>query len=434
MRTPLPRLAAVGLILVLAWAQGQADVPAAEPEVREVARAVVEVGPAVLGPVPDWAIAGFNYGNSMRVVGYEDAFADVRTGTLRYPPGNQADEIHVGRHDLAALMMNVALLGRPAVLMVVNLFGGTPEGAAELARLAHELDIPVHAWEIGNEPDLYATNRGDPSWTPRRWCAAFRDFAAAVREVDPAARFAGPGVSGSRPSGEDFLRDVLRECGDAIDILTWHVYPTDGTASDEEALATSQQFTEEFARYRAWAADPEANPLGFRRELQFGVTEFGLSWRSPAFRHLEDMTAALWLADVLGRMTRERLDVSHYFALQAMGGHGLIDVGGWVRPTYHVYEMLSSFRGEALDVRAPHPLNAYAVRTASGMEILLVNTGAVAFQVELVPRPSGAMEVATLADPVFEARQEVDVRVLAAGEPVLVPARAVVHLTAPAVP
>lgn len=425
----LARVAAllVSCVLVSASALAQ-DGPAAEPTAVSV-----RIGAEPLGSVPPLATAGFNYGNAMQVVGYEDRFDAIRVQALRFPPGNQADEIVLGRPDLDLLAINLGLLGNPPVMMVANLFGGTPEQAAELARLARELGIDVSAWEIGNEPDLYAQNRNGPSWTPAKYCERFRAYADAIRTVEPDAVFAGPAVSGARPSGASYLRDVIAACGDAIDILTWHIYPTDGTWDDAAALATSGYFAEEFSRFRAWAADPTVNPLGHDRNHAFGVTEFGLSWRSPAYRHLEDMTATLWLADVLGQMTRERLDMSHYFTLQGMGGHGLIDVGGWVRPTYWLYEMLADFVGEALPAEADAPLRAYAVRGDSAVEILLVNrsTEALAADVTLPAGAAGSLEARTLTEAGFDATGEPDRATLAAGAPVPVPARSIVVLRLP---
>ncbi|MEW6047042.1 MAG: hypothetical protein AB1609_11250, partial [Bacillota bacterium] len=37
-------------------------------------------------------------------------------------------------------------------------------------------------------------------------------------------------------------------------------------------------------------------------QVGIGITEYGLSWRTPSFRHLADFTAALWTADVAGRI------------------------------------------------------------------------------------------------------------------------------------
>ena len=415
-------------MLPLSVGRAQDGAPADPP--REV---TVRVGAAPLGPVPELATGGFNYGNAMQVVGYEELFDAIRVSGLRFPPGNQADEITLRRPDLELLKINLGLLGDPPVILVANLFGGTPDQAADLARLAQELGIEVQAWEIGNEPNLYATNRSDPSWTPDKYCERFRAYAAAIREVDSDAVFAGPAVSGGRPEGEVYFRDVLAACGDAIDILTWHVYPTDGTWDDASALATSDAVTEEIRRYRAWAADPTANPLGHDRAYAFGITEFGLSWRSPQFRHLEDMTATLWLADVLGQIARERLDMSHYFTLQGTGGHGLIDVGGWVRPTYWLYRMLGAFTGHALSVDTDEPLRAYAVDSGDALQMLLVNRSLepLAAHLDLPGASNEPIAAQTLTEAGFDETLEPATETLDPHGSVPVPARSVVVLTVP---
>lgn len=438
--THLAAIATACVVLAVAAFAGGAvalaqDPPTEAPTDAPVVRAVV--GATSLGEIPRHAISGVNLGNAMELVSGRDAVVRLRIETVRFPPGNQADEIRLGDADLAALAANLQLLGNPSVLMVANLFGGTPEQAADLARRVAAFDIEVAAWEIGNEPDLYASNRNRPSWTPERWCASFRAFGAAIREVDPDVPLAGPAVSGARPGGERFLREALRLCGDAIDVLSWHVYPTDGGWDDADALATARTVDREIARYRRWIADPARNPLGHEREIGLAVTEFGLSWRSASYRHLEDMTAALWLADVLGTMASERLDASHYFALQATGGHGLIDVGGWIRPTYHVAAMLADFVGEALPVTletpdGPSALRAYAARHDGGLEVLLVNPGETDLAVALAP-PSGhatTFDLSVLDDAIFDAANGPEARTATADVPFSVPARAVVHLRA----
>ena len=418
-QVPLRRLHLLPLLLPLlgvGWAQ-----PTAE----------VRVGAQPQGEVPPLATSGFNYGNSMLVVGSEAEYDAIRVESLRFPPGNQADEIAVGETDLAALELNRGLLGGPPVLMVVNLFGGSPEQAADLARLTQEMGIPVLAWEIGNEPDLYASNRGDASWTPERYCAEFRRFREVLHQVDPEYLLAGPAVSGARPGGEEYLREVLLRCGDVIDILSWHIYPTDGTWSDDAALRTSSQFTSEYRRYQAWANDPETNPLGWERQLKLAVTEFGLSWRSASYRHLEDMTATLWLADVLGQMTSERLYLSSYFTLQGMGGHGLIGTGGWVRPTYHLYRMLAGFSGTVLPVSAEPPLEAYATSSDS-LRLLLVNPSEteVLAHLRFETGTAAELQVTTLSEAIFDELLEPMTTSAPSDQPLLVPGRAVVLVRA----
>lgn len=385
------------------------------------------------GDISPHAITGFNYGNMMRVVGFEDEFGALNLQALRFPPGNQADETALSPAVIDAFRMQWELLGRPRLLIIANLFQGTPEDAAAAASYFAEAGMPVEAWAIGNEPDLYATNRGDPSWTPEKYCQRFRDYREALLEVNSDYLITGPAVSGSRPLGQDYLREVLYLCGDVIDVLTWHVYPTDGTWDDDSALATSSQVGEEIRRFRGWLSDPEMNPwprprinpLGHGRDIGTAITEFGLSWRTPNYRHLEDMIAALWLADVLGQMATEGLDESYYFTLQGLGGHGLIDNTGWVRSTYHVFEMLSDFTGEALTVELEAPVSAYAARNERGLQVLLVNRATEDAQVVLEAGLEGDVEIKTLNDEIFDELWGYQVTVQGANAAISVPARSV---------
>ncbi len=372
-------------------------------------RSTVTLGELSGAQVAPQAISGFNYGNMMRVVGWEERFAALNLTNIRFPPGNVADEHALNRAALEALLQNWRLLGQPEVTFVVNLFTGDPHQTRQAVTMLLEAEVPVTLWELGNEPDLFASNRKDPSWTPQRYCREFRSHGAAIRELVPDALLAGPGVSGSRPSALDYLREVLTACGDVIDVLTFHLYPTDGTWSDAEALATSSLATDEIGLLRTWLRDPTVNPLGHERHIPLGVTEFGLSWRTPNYRHLEDVTATLWLADTLGRLAVEGVSVSHYFALQGLGGHGLLDTSGWVRPTWHLYHLLAGFRGQILPATVTHApgVSAYASYDAGRLTLLLVNRSAADVELSLeLPGEAASLRQRTISQASYEISDE----------------------------
>jgi hypothetical protein len=389
----------------------------------------------VLGPTAPIApetITGFNVAIAMTLALHLDEFGAMTIRSVRFPPGNDADDKVVNPAAMDAFRLQWTLLGEPDVLFVANFFEG-PEHAAEVARYLAATGVPVRWWSVGNEPDLYPRNRMDPSWTAEVYCERFRELRAAVQAVQPDAVMTGPAVSGSRPSALGYLREVLGRCGDVIDVLTWHVYPTDGTWSDEAALATARSVGQEIALLRGWLADPDVNPLGFERDIGLAITEFGLSWRTSMYRHLEDQVAALWLADALGQMATHGLDASHYFALQAMGGHGLIDRGGWIRPTYYVYAMLADFAGWAHAVEgADERLGAYAAADGDALRVLLVNRSsddvevAWAFAAEAAGYAAPHLEVTTLVDAVGDDAPGLLHATHAVAEPLVVPARAVV--------
>lgn len=390
----------------------------------------LRVGEAI-GPVSPDAITGFNFGLAMPVALHLDEFGALTIRSLRFPPGNDADDRPLTADMTHALTTPWRLLGEPPLHVVLNYFEG-PAHAAEVVRRFAETGLRVRWWAVGNEPDLYPRNRMDERWTAEVYCERFREMRAAVRALDPAAIMTGPAVSGSRPSALTYLREVLGRCGDVIDVLTWHVYPTDGTWSDEAALATARTVGDEIALLRGWLRDPEVNPLGFERDIGLAITEFGLSWRTAMFRHLEDQTAAVWLADALGQMAALGLDLGQYFALQSMGGHGLIDRGGWVRPTYHVYAMLAGFAGTAHAVEgADERLGAYAAATDDALRVLLVNRSLEPLQVALaLTDPPEVLFVATLDEAGFDEALDHDRAEQPADQPVQVPARSVVVIRA----
>ncbi len=397
--------------------------------------AIVTVGDS-LGEPPETAIGGMNHGIFMNVLDYREDFVQLNITSLRYPPGNIADEQAMSELTARDFSLQWRLLGADKpVLVVANLFSGTAEQAASTIQAFIEADIPLLGVSIGNEPDLYATNRASPEWTAVRYCEAFREYQAAIHATKPTIKLAGPSVSGA-PQAENYLAEVLRLCGDVIDILTWHIYPTDGSASDEVALASSSQVGETIRRYRAWVSDPQRNPLGYSRDIQLGITEFGLSWRSNTYRHLQDTIATLWLADALGQIVTEKLDMSHYFALQGTGGHGLIDNAAWRRPTYYLFEILKDFHGEALTVRSSLPeLRAYAVKTPENLQLLLINmsAGDMTVRLELPPNtPDQQISRKLLSDDTYEIYDDsvaYKTDIQEPGKPTTVPARALVLLT-----
>jgi hypothetical protein len=390
----------------------------------------LRVGPP-LGAISPDAITGFNFGLSMPVALHPDEFGALDLRSLRFPPGNDADDKPLSDDMAHALTTPWRLLEEPDLHVVLNFFEG-PEHAVEVVRRFDELGLRVRWWAVGNEPDLYPRNRMDPSWTAEVYCERFREVRAAVRALVPDAVMTGPAVSGSRPSGLAYLREVLGRCGDVIDVLTWHVYPTDGTWDDDAALATARSVGAEIRELRGWLTDPEINPLGYQRDVGLAITEFGLSWRTSMYRHLEDQTAALWLADALGQMATLDLDLGQYFALQSMGGHGLIDRGGWVRPTYHVYAMLAGFGGIALAVEgADDRLGAYAAEDGTALRILLVNRSSDDLEVALDAADLPAtLAVATLDEAGFDLALDHARAERPASLPVPVPARSVVVIHA----
>lgn len=355
------------------------------------APATLTLGASKPAPLPPTVIGGFNYGNWMPVVEAKKDLRSVAPSLLRFPGGNVGDENDLTAASLVPLKSNLELLTTgptpPALMVQTRVFGGkpgaknTPQDAAQAARDAQAANLKVAYWEIGNEPDLFSVNRGDASWTPQRYCAAFRAQRRAILQVDPAAKFAGPAVSNTGDKAADFLEQFVKGCGDIVDLLTWHEYPSDGLSSDADALTSVSVIDRDVKRFRALMDSQAGNPLGYTRRTPLGVTEYSLSYVSGRPRHLSDQVGALWAAEATLRLAENGASVAAYFALQATGGHGLVDLAGIPRPTLYAFQQLHAFTGSGLAISSDDPaLWTHAAQGGALLTVLVTNTAAEAHQ------------------------------------------------------
>ncbi|MES2933455.1 MAG: hypothetical protein V4805_08220 [Pseudomonadota bacterium] len=344
------------------------------------APATLEIGAETGKQFTDYVMANFNFGNWMQVYDFTKQFKEVKPAVLRFPGGNVGDENDLTKDVLDVFVINQKLLEAPVSIIHTRVFAtkadskNKPQDAADAVIAAHKLGIHPAYWEIGNEFDLFSSNRGDPSWTPERYCATFRAQREAILKVDPTAKFAGPAVSNTSARPEGMLEGVVAACGDVIDMLTWHIYPTDGKMSEEDALDTIVEVDTSMERHRKLWADKTANPLGYQRTIQFGVTEFGLSWQSRNERLIADQTGALWAAEAAMRLAEGGAEHASYFALQATHGHGILGTSGEPRPTFYAYKLMKDLRGAAVAVKASDEnLWVHAAKKGKQLTLSVIN-------------------------------------------------------------
>lgn len=345
--------------------------------------ATVTPSGTALAPILPASVSAFNLGNWMPVVEATDALNALQPAALRWPGGNVGDEQNRTPEALQTLQSSWTLLGRPPLMLQTRVFsreagnlGGeaarnTPEDAAELVRMAQALGLDVAYYEIGNEPDLYATNRSDPSWTPQKYCGVVRAQRAAILKVDPAAKIAGPAVSNPGP----YLDAAIQECGDAFDLLTWHLYPSNGDGTDAEAFASIRKVTDTIGRVERLWADPASNPRGHGKPLAQGVTEYAQSYRSDRATHLSDAVGGLWAAEAALRLSEGGAVFNTYFSLMATGNHGLLDDAGFPRMAYAAFRELAHYRGQTFGVTSDDPdVWVHAAQQGKLLTVFAINT------------------------------------------------------------
>jgi hypothetical protein len=391
-----------------------------------------------LAPARRNVLSGFNFGNWMQVADFTEDLKAVKPAELRFPGGNIGDENDLTDHSLAAFQANLGFLGKPPAVIQTRVFQGSnsiqhepaknrPEDAADAVRWAKARNIQVAYWEIGNEPDLFAVTRGDPSWNAERYCQVFRAQAAAIKAVDPSARVAGPAVSGGVPGRDKFLAEFVKGCGDVVDILTWHIYPTDGQRDDEQAFATVSEADQTIASYRKLLQDPARNPKGFQRKVDLGLTEYGLSWFSSRMHHLTDMPAAMWAMEMAFRLDEQGIVSAHYFALQGTAGHGLLDQAGVKRPTWYAFDVLSHLSGQLVPATTgDEALWSHAALDGDRLDVVLTNRATTARTLPVAVPGFTLRHAASFDAAVVDAEQPM--ARLAVGPTVTLPPRSVVHL------
>ncbi|MCX7821043.1 MAG: hypothetical protein N2258_05140, partial [Brevinematales bacterium] len=301
----------------------------------------VEFTTAVVKP---YSIRGMNFNNSMQLAKVVDKANALKIPTITYPAGNIGDTQDMNREmDFSFLSLQLSMFEKqPFIFVQTRVFGGTVEGAIQSVKNAEKVGIKVDVWSIGNEPDLYHRAHA-PEWTPEYYAKVFREQTTALKAYKKDIKVAGPMVSQPK---DEWIKVFIKECGDLVDVLAWHWYPTSGDATDEMALATAPDIKEQIQRYRSWLKDPNMNPKGYKRDIKLALTEYAIHWNTPNKRHLGDMVGAMWLAEVLGYLAMEEIDFSHYFCFGEYGGHSLFEPGNYKpRPSYWVFNFYANYFG-----------------------------------------------------------------------------------------
>ncbi|MEP7133774.1 MAG: hypothetical protein ABI904_02460 [Chloroflexota bacterium] len=320
-----------------------------------------------------------------------DAFQktiDLGVTFIRWPGGNWGD-----RNDIRTLMIDtyigeVRKIGaEPSISVRVP--GGSPGRAAELVRYVNiTKGYGVKYWNIGNEPNLYDNDpalNNDVKWTPQLYAKVWREFATAMRAVDPTILFYGPDISqfigdstAAPTEGDalDYLKEFLRVDGDMVNIVTVHRYPfptcsncgnptwvqlRDNTAEWDNTLPNLRRIIKEITG----------------KELPVGVTEYNSNYSNAvgADTSPDSFYNALWLADVYGRLVRQRPEMLAYWLLKNNdGGAGLLTSFD-VRPSYYSFVMWKKFGNHLLAASSDTQYTSvYASKTEDGtVTVMLVN-------------------------------------------------------------
>lgn len=320
---------------------------------------------------------------------------DLGITFLRWPGGNWGDQNDFTQIQFNTYMGIARNMTGAEPSITVRLLGSTPEKAADIVRKANiEKGAGIKYWNIGNEPDLYIIS--NPEWTPEYFAKRWREFATAMKAVDPNIILYGPDISdfvgdpGKFDPREliyrngkkleytkiDYLTEFLKVNSDLVDIVTIHRYPfplrpTDNLPSWEQLRDNTSQWDRILPNLR------RVIKVTTGKDYPMGVTEFNSNASNVAGGKTspDSFYNSLWLADVLGRMIREKPEILAYWILKSpTAGHGLMDSYN-LRPTYYIYQLYKNFSGHLLDASSDTPyVSIFASRKDDGsIALILVN-------------------------------------------------------------
>jgi hypothetical protein len=303
--------------------------------------------------------------------------------TLSFPGGNYGDQYDLQTYQVDQFVAYCRTLGAEPRI-VVRLKGSTPAKAAETVKYANvTMGYAVKYWGIGNEADLYAND--DPSYTVDKYNTEWREFALAMRAVDPAIKLIGPDVSQFTANPTDaymkarvaWVSSFLKANGDLVDIVSIHRYPLPkdvGTPITVDDLrAGGKEWDQIIPALRALIKSQTG------KDLPVAVTEINSSWAASTGTDwsLDSHMNAIWFADVLGRLIEQKVDMVDQFALSTQYGI----VGGLgVNPIYYDYLMYRQFGTELVRSASDDSLvSVYASKRSDGtLAVMIVNLSATA--------------------------------------------------------
>ena len=338
-------------------------------------------------------IYGSNYGPWLSVsFPMLEAAYDSGITILRFPAGSWGDHNDVKPYQIDQFMDFANKVGATA-LFSVRLLDGTPEQAAEMVRYSNiEKKYNVQYWNIGNEPTLYngeLKNRGE-TYDVNRFNQEWRTFAEAMKKVDPTIKLVGPEInqfSHSTAPGattnfgewdETWMIEFLKANGDLVDIVSFHRYPfpatrVSGAPSMDELRLNAQEWDKIIVRARELIHEHT------ERDLPIAVTEFNSAYdKSFGGETTPDSHFnAIWMADVLGSMIKNRVFMANQWYLTAKAGYGGLGLVAQsdVFPSYYTYQMYKKFGTELIYSSSDDTdLSIYAARRSDGaLTIMVVN-------------------------------------------------------------
>lgn len=329
-------------------------------------------------------LRGSNYGPWVAVpVNMLETAYNAKIAVIRFPGGAWGDRNTLKDYQIDAFMDFCKKTGSTATISV-NLRDGTPEQAAELVRYVNiTKKYGITYWAIGNEPTLFAQEVGEGPYGVADYNREFREFAAAMKAVDPSIKLMGPEIHqyavdpGARPkdaSGLDWMDEFLKANGDLVDVVTFHRYPFGTSITPDDLRRNAREWDDLVIALRGRIHELTG------RDLPIALTEVNTHY-NPAVGGIATPDShfnAIWLADVFGQMVTQDVLIFNHWMLSTsgsnQGGWGMISRSG-VRPSYYVYQLYAQFGNQRVYAASGiENISIYAAKREDGaLTVMIIN-------------------------------------------------------------
>lgn len=291
------------------------------------------------------------------------------------PGGIVASDYH-GNLDVRTLH-EFARKHQAKAIVTVNAGTGTPEMAAEWLKWTRKEGYKVAYWEIGNELDgeweLGHIMPDGKRMTADDYARRFKEFAKALKAVDPNVKVGGPACSNDKLL---FVETLIREAGDTLDFVSFHTYPVlANNATEARRFEQARDVKKAVATIRSWIRQYHPDRVG---KIAIGVTE----WHKQVAetRATVDLSSGLWSCLFIGSMAESGVDFANLwdcFSQTDTGGHGLFERKTYTpRAAFHALNLWRHHMGSTwLETSgSDSTLQAYATGLRDGVAVMLVNT------------------------------------------------------------
>ena len=250
--------------------------------------------------------------------------------------------------------------------------GTKAQAAAEAEMVAEAAGPALIAFQIGNEPDIFAPGLRPRGWSIPDYLAEWHDFAAAVRSRVPAARFAGPDIAGK---GAWMMPFATRADPRPV-LLTRHFYPEGPGYSPSVTIARLMASGGGLAEAMGWA-ERAASAAG----LPLRMTETNSVYLGGRFGVSDTLAAAAWGANLMFRLAAAGWVGVNFHTIAGSAYTPLgAETGGLsiARPLYYGMLFFAEARPRHVAPAAlrdsPAPVAAYTIEgTDSHRRLALIN-------------------------------------------------------------